>query len=129
MKYPPTDRQILKKIHNMYYSDFCCFDPADPSRTSKIYVPIDCAIIAKHFKVDADIIFGRLYYHLQKKHGYKQDDGSLVSLFSLRSGKNPHVVHFPLLSGLVAEQNISWFRFNAPFIISVIALVTAILTK
>lgn len=127
MKKPPTDREILKKIHDNYYNDFCAFDKGEPVRDSKVYVPIDCQKIANELDVDPDIIFGRLYYHLEKKHGYTQDGGAKVHLFALQTGKDRHTVNFPLLSAIVAEHDTSWFRFNLPIIISVIALVASIL--
>ena len=128
MKKPPTDRQILKKIYDNYYKDYCAYDKSESVRESKIYVPIDCKKIANELNVDIDIIFGRLYYHLDKKHGYTQDDGSKVHLFALKIGKDTNTVHFPLLSAIVAEHDTSWFRFNLPIIISLIALLASILS-
>lgn len=48
-------------------------------------------------------LFGRLYYYLDKKHGYKQDDGTLVPLFSLKVGEDTHCVNFPLLVSVLAS--------------------------
>ena len=126
MKKPPTDRQILRKIHSKYYKDFCAYSDENKIRDSKIYVPIDCAEIARELKVDPDIIFGRLYYHLNKKHGYTQDDGSKVHLFAMKTGNDRHTVNFPLLSAIVAEHDTSWFRFNLPILISVTALIVSL---
>lgn len=127
MKKPPTDRMILKLIHDSYYDDFSAFELDKSIRETKIYVPIDCKEIARKLKVDRDIIFGRLYYHLDKKHGYIESNGSKVHLFAFQVGKDRHAVHFPLLSAIVAEHETSWFRFNLPIVISTIALVTSIL--
>ena len=66
----PTDREILQEIYDRHYETYVSFSKEKPSRSAKIMVPIDIEIIAKHFKVDVDIIFGRLYYHLEKKFGY-----------------------------------------------------------
>lgn len=76
-----TDRRILKKIHDRYYSDFVSFEKGNNVRSAKLYVPIDCLKLAEDFKTDADIIFGRLFYHLDKKYRYVMDDGSKVHLF------------------------------------------------
>jgi hypothetical protein len=127
MKKPPTDRDILSAIYDKYYDDFCAYSEDTKSRSSKIHVPIDCEEIAKKLKVDGDIVFGRLYYHLEKKHGYTQTDGAKVSLFSMKTGEDRHTVNFPLLSALVAEQHTSWFRFNLPILISSFALLISIL--
>ena len=122
MSRSPTDSEILKKIHDRYYEDFCSFDESNKSRSTKIYVPVDCAALAGEFHADTDIIFGGLYYHLDKKYGYTQDDGVRVPLFSMRVGGDAHLVHFPLLSAVLAELELSHFRFILPLTLSMIAL-------
>ena len=128
MKRPPTDREILRNIHKRYLAQFGDFVRGDPAseRESKIYVPIDCAAIAADLGVDPDIVFGRLYYHLDKKYGYTQEDGSKVHLFAFSVGKDRHGVHFPMLSAVLAELEQSWFRFTAPLVISSLAFVVAL---
>ena len=74
----PTDRQILDAIYNEYYSTFTEYSKKEADRSAKIYVPIDCGKIARKLGVDGDIVFGRLYYHLEKKYGYKLANGALV---------------------------------------------------
>ncbi|ADJ29346.1 hypothetical protein [Nitrosococcus watsonii] len=130
MKRPPTDREILKKIHDRYLIDFGDFDlsASEPTRESKIYAPIDCRVIASDLNVDPDIVFGRLYYHLNKKYGYRQDDGSKVELFAFKVGKDKHAVNFPLLSAVLAELHQSWFRFTAPLVLSAAAFIFSILS-
>lgn len=129
MKRPPTDREILQKIHDKYLDKFGGFDRGDPEaeRVSKIYVPIDCAAIADELGVNPDIVFGRLYYHLDKKYGYTQDNGSKVHLFTPAVGKDRHAVNFPMLSAVLAELRQSWFRFTVPLVISGIALVVSLI--
>ncbi|MDP4536549.1 hypothetical protein Q3O60_10150 [Alkalimonas collagenimarina] len=122
MRKPTTDREILKVIHDHYYKTFISYGISDESRESKIYVPIDCEYLANKLRVDQDIVFGRLYYHLDKKYGYQQPNGSQVHLFAMRVGKDQHAVHFPLLSAVLAEQNYNWFQFYAPLLISIFAL-------
>lgn len=121
-----TDRRILKSIHDRYYADFCSYEKDKPGRSSKVYVPIDCDLIAQEFQIDPDIIFGRLYYHLDKKHGYTQDDGSKVHLFSMKTGSDTHTVNFPLLAAVLAEHEQSYYRFLIPLGISTIALVLSL---
>lgn len=129
MRRPPTDREILQKIHDRYLDKFGRFnkDDPEPERDSKVYVPIDCKALASELGVNPDIVFGRLYYHLDKKYGYTQEDGAKVHLFSLKVGKDKHAVNFPLLSAVLAEIHQSWFRFTAPLVISGIALVISII--
>ena len=115
-----SDRLILKEIYNLYLDEFKLFE--EGSRANKIYVPIDCELVAKKLKMDPDIFFGRLYYHLEKKYGYKQVDGSDVNLFCLEIDGDLHVVHFPLLSAVLADEEKSFLRFSSPIVLSLVAL-------
>lgn len=121
-----TDRILLREVHDTYYSEFCGFDKDSPSRDNKVYVPIDCRTIAKKLKLDPDIVFGRLYYHLDKKYGYKQGDGTTVSLFAFKVGTDMHAVNFPLLSAVLAELEQSYYRFTVPLFVSSAALLLSI---
>lgn len=123
-----TDRRILKAIHDRYYADFASYSKGGGSRSSKIYVPIDCEVIAQEFETDPDIIFGRLYYHLDKKYGYTMDDGSKVHLFSLKTGDDDHTVNFPLLAAVLAEHEQSYYRFLLPLWVSALALVISVVS-
>lgn len=102
MKWPPTDLQILEEIYRRYYSDYENYSEESPNRSSKVYVPIDMEKIAEHFGVDSDIIFGRLYYHLEPKYGFKDGD-SRVHFFALRVGEDRHAVQFLLLASVIAD--------------------------
>ena len=99
MKRLPTDLQILDAVYDRYYDAFSQYQEGDPSRVTKVYVPVDLAEIARELRVDGDIVFGRLYYHLEKKYGYRGDDGVRVHLFTLElrhEGKaDRHCVNFP----------------------------------
>ena len=122
MKTPPTDRKILRLIHDKYYQDFCDYSDQQPSRSCKIYVPIDCQEIAKDLSIDPDIIFGRLYYHLNRKYGYTNDDNTNVHLFSLKTGSDKHTVQFPLLSAVLSEKSLDETRFMWSLIMSASAV-------
>jgi len=123
-----TDRILLKTIHEEYYSEFCAFDPESKTRTSKIYVPIDCVAIARKLNVDVDIVFGRHHYHLEKKYGYTNEDGSKVHLFALQAGSDKHAVNFPLLSAVVAELEQSYVRFTLPLVLSLLATAISVIS-
>lgn len=43
----PTDLQILQKVYDIYYDDFCAYDKDKTIRDAKIFVPIDCKLIAE----------------------------------------------------------------------------------
>lgn len=103
MKWPPTDLQILEEIYRRYYSVFAEYSKEAPNRATKVYVPINIEELAEHFGIDADIVFGRLYYHLEPKYGFTQIDNSKVSFFTLKAVEDTHVVQFPLLAAVIAE--------------------------
>ena len=73
----PTDLEILNDIYNGYYNDFQAYSDENKIRETKIYVSVDIESIAKRMGVDNDIIFGRLYYHLNNRYNYKHEDGTL----------------------------------------------------
>ena len=98
----PTDFQILNYIYAHYYDAFSAFDSDAPERRTKIYIPIDISAIANRLGVDPDIVFGRLYYHLEEKLSYKRSDGSNVHFFMLTDGSDRHCVNFPLLASILA---------------------------
>jgi hypothetical protein len=97
----PSDRQILECIFDQYKGAFAKFD-LQKDRATKVYVPIDCKAIAKKLGTEPDIVFGRLYYHLEKKYGFKQSDGVNVHLFALKIGPDSKCVNFPLLASVLA---------------------------
>ena len=103
MKKLPTDLQILNAIYNKYYDEFAAFSKEGPSRPTKIYMAIDIEAIADDLGVDKDIVFGRLYYHLDRKHGYRDDEEKNVHLFALRIEDEKHCVNFPLVASVLAE--------------------------
>jgi len=136
MRGPPTDLELLEHIYSRYYSTFCSFDRDQPTRAAKIFVPINIEAIAKNFDVDGDIVFGRLYYHLNKKYGYTEEDGTKVSLFVLSAGSDRHCIQFALLSSLVAtlrdERNrylVAIWLSTAALLISVLSLVISVVSR
>ena len=76
MKPLPTDLEILEAIYDRYYDDFQSFTVATPDRPAKNYVPIDIPALASKLRVNPDIVFGRLYFHLQAQHGFELVDGT-----------------------------------------------------
>jgi len=100
VKRPPTDFELLKEIYTRYRDQFASFVEGAPgSRAAKIYVPLDLHAIANHFDVDDDSIFGRLYYHLDRKYGEPDDQkfGPQKSFFTPVAGPDQNCVNFPLL--------------------------------
>jgi hypothetical protein len=98
----PTDLQILSAIWSRYYPEFARYARDELRRKTKIYVPISIEAIATELKVDGDIVFGRLYYHLEQKHGYQRGAKEWVHLFALEVGGDRHCVNFPLMASVLA---------------------------
>ena len=103
MKWPPTDLEIIQHIYQAYYGKYAEFSKDEQNRETKIYVPIDIEFLAKQFRIDGDILFGRLYYYLDEKYGFERPDGTKVHFFALAVGNDRHVIHFPLLASVLAE--------------------------
>ncbi|GAA0220919.1 hypothetical protein [Marinomonas primoryensis] len=121
----PTDLEILNTIYRIYHSDFVAFERGDGSRDSKIYVPIDCKKVAGELKVDSDIVFGRLYYHLEKQYGYKQDNGSNVHFFAFKVGNDSKCVNFPLMTSILAGLRQEKKKFWIGTAVAVLALIVS----
>ncbi len=122
----PTDLQILNAIYERYYDTFASFSREETGRVAKIFVPIDIGDIASQLKVDGDIVFGRLYYHLERKYGYERSDGTLVHFFALKVGEDRHCVNFPYLSSILASLRQEDRKFRAAISISFASLLVSV---
>lgn len=131
MRKSPTDLELLEEIHRRYYGTFENFNGPAPDRDSKVHVPIDVRAIARHSDVDGDIIFGRLYYHLNSK--FSVSTGSAEApFFRLMEGENTpgrHRIQFPMLAAAIAtlrevRNQFLWATWLAgsSLVISIIAL-------
>lgn len=118
----PTDLEILSDIYEQNYNTFCNFQKSDKNRANKLYVPIDIQSVAYRLNVDPDIVFGRLYYHLEEKYSYQTKDQSWVHFFSLNIDGDRHVVNFPLLASVLAGLKEEKNRNSRTFFLSVIAI-------
>jgi hypothetical protein len=65
-------------------------------------VPVDIRGISKRLRVDPDIVFGHLYYHLEEKYGYQRSGGEHVAFFTPVAGSDKNCVNFPLLGAVLA---------------------------
>lgn len=123
----PTDLQVLEAIYNHYYEEFSNYQKGEENgRQSKVYLPIDCKMIGTQLGVDSDIIFGRLYNHLNKLHSYENEDKSKVPLFALKVGADYKCVHFPMLSSVLAGLQADNSKFKTTVWLSSIAIVVSL---
>ena len=123
----PTDLQILNEIYEKYYSEFVKFDKHKPQRDARIYVPIDIDKIGQSLNIDSDIIFGRLYYHLNNKYTYEKD-GATIDFFALRQGNDIHLIQFPYMASILAEQRAEAKKHYSNLWISIFSLVIAVVS-
>lgn len=121
----PTDLHILNAIYDRYYDEFTSFDKNEKTRSSKIYVPIDIQSIGDDLSVDGDIIFGRLYYDLEQRYGYKNDDGTRVPFFSLKVGGERHAINFPYAASILARLRDETKKYRTATSIAIISLVVS----
>ena len=124
MKRLPTDLKILNRIYDGYYETFVK-DKA--SRIGNNYIPIDIDRLAEDLGVDVDMMFGWLYYHLDKKHRYKQEDGAAVHLFAPKVGDEKDCVHFPYLGAVLAGLRSESRKVLMATWIAIISLIVAAL--
>ncbi len=117
----PTDREVLEAIYTMYYEAYA----AEPA---KVYIPIDIDKVSARLGAEADLIFGRLYYHLQERHGYKRDDDTEVPFFCLRIRNERHCVHFPLMASVLASLREEHRRNMMATVIALVSLGVSIVS-
>ena len=128
MKRIPTDLEILTAIYERYYKVFSSYSENAADRSTKAYVPVDLEKIAKELDSDPYIIFGRLYNYLDRKYGYKNDDGSKVPLFILRLKDDVNCVHFPLMTSVLADLQLESNKFQRATIFSTISAIVSIIS-
>jgi hypothetical protein len=122
----PTDLEIFECIYDLYLAEFRIETKENSTRSSKIYVPVDLEKVASKLDSDAHELFGRLYYHLDHKYGYKQENGAHVNLFTPAVGGDRHSVNFPYLAAVLAEHRLEDKRNKWSLRISLVALGVAI---
>lgn len=78
---------------------------------------------------DGDIIFSRLYTHLEKRYKYQQPDGSYVHFFYLKFEKDGrtdvHCINFPYMASVLAELREDQRRRRADVWLARVAIVVA----
>lgn len=113
-KQSPTDLAILQAIYDEYYLDFIDYDSKNKknnSRPAKVFVPVDCKLIATKLNIDNDIVFGRLHYHLNGRYSRPNEK---VAFFVLGLNNKPqHHIHFPLLASVLADLQNDEKRYKA----------------
>lgn len=122
----PTNLKLLECIFRTYRKEFEFFDENESIRKNKIYVPIDCKLVAKKLKADPELIFGRLYYHLANEYKYQQEKNVEVKLFEFLIDGDKHCVHFPLLASVVSGLKVEYQRYKYTLVASIFAVIVAL---
>ena len=133
MRNAPTELELLDTIYEKYYDAFAAYDAKAPGRSSKNYVPIDINGIGLALGVDPEIVFGLLYYHLEKKYGYDEAGtaggaGARVNFFAMKIGGDRHCIHFPQLAGVVAGLRSEDRKYKLATTISVISFFVSLVS-
>ncbi|MGE4312896.1 MAG: hypothetical protein AB7E85_01330 [Pseudobdellovibrionaceae bacterium] len=118
-----TDLMLLNALQRMYENDFA----KKQNDKTGFYVPIDCKRLAEEMKVDAEMVFQRLNFHLNKKYSYKQDDGSKVEFFAFEIGGIKHCINYPYLCAILAQMEDDQKELRHTKIIAIIAIVISVL--
>jgi hypothetical protein len=126
MKKLPTDREVLACIYSMYESSYPGPKLGGPGGENDPFVPIDVPAIAARLKTKPELLFGRLYFHLDPKYRYKQEGGASVNLFLLDVQSKGHSVQFPYLASILAGQEQEYRKLFWSMVFSVSALLISI---
>jgi hypothetical protein len=78
----PTDREILKCIFDLYKSDYPGPKGEDGRGANDPFIHIDLTKVSARLDCTPELIFGRLYYHLDAKYRYKQENGARALIYS-----------------------------------------------
>lgn len=127
MKKVPTDYEILTEIYNRYQGVFREYATEDPDRIARIRVPIDINEIAEEVGVDEDMVFGRLYYHFNKKYSYRDENGDRITFFTSLKFEGM-AVNFPLVASVLADLETENLKYKTSISLSVAALTLSIIT-
>jgi hypothetical protein len=122
----PTDLKLLNEIYRTNLRAFSDYSEDNKTRSAKIWMPIELDALAKQFNTDPDMIFGRLYYHLNAKFRMTLGENEHVDFFQPRIGKDRYCVNFPYLASVLADLREEHRRFLIATGIAVLSLVISI---
>ncbi len=127
----PTDLEILEDIYYRYHDDFRKYAKKDPDRIARIRVPIEVEDVAEACGVEEDMIFGRIFYHFNKKYSYMDSQGEVTTFFTTEKFEGLSV-NFPLVASVLADKYAEkkksetlLFIAGTAVVISIIALLIA----
>ncbi|MEX0722433.1 MAG: hypothetical protein WD357_11430 [Gracilimonas sp.] len=98
----PTDLEIMEELYDRYYDSFRKYATEDPDRIARIRVPINVKDVADACGIEEDMIFGRIFYHFNKKYSYKDDKGNVTTFFITDKFEGLSV-NYPLVASVLAD--------------------------
>jgi len=126
MKKIPSDLEILSEIYNRYQDTFRAYATEEPDRIARIRVPIDIQTVAEEVGVEEDMIFGRLYYHFNKKYSYRDENGEKITFFTSLKFEGMSV-NFPLVASVLADLETEDAKYRMSMGMSITALALSVI--
>ena len=125
MEHLPTDLEILEDIYYRYYDEYKKYAKDEPDRIARIRVPVNLKEIAEACGVEEDMIFGRMFYHFNKKYSYKDENGEITTFFMSNKFEGLSV-NYPLVSAVLADLNTEKKKTTLFITISSVAVLLAV---
>ena len=97
MKHPPTDLQLLQAIYEEHRDAYNRTASTGPT------VPIDYEAVVRRLEINAQSVYGRLYYSLNPRYEARYEDAPRKERFTARLDA-PDVINFPLLEAPLADH-------------------------
>jgi hypothetical protein len=98
---PPSDFDLLKVIYEDYRDEFT----TRSGSSTNPFVAIDLAMIAAQLRTTDQMVFGRLYHHLDPRYAHEPDPAigrtARKSFFTPVAGDLTNAINFPMLEAVV----------------------------
>jgi hypothetical protein len=118
----PTERQVLRRIYEMYESSY----PGERPGIGETLIPINIRAVAEGLGCKPELLYGYLYYHLDHKHRYASGENAHVHLFTSQAGGLRHAVNFPYLAAILAAQDQEHSKYRWSLGVSLVALALSV---
>lgn len=122
-----SDFEIINEIYNRYRDTYHSFATENPEKITRIRVPIDIGEIAKACGVGEEMVFGRLYYHFNKKYSYKDEEGRRITFFASVKFEGLSV-NFPMVASILADLRAEQRKFRIATSMALASLLISVAT-
>jgi hypothetical protein len=118
----PTEREVLRAIYESYEASY----PGKSPGENDPYLAIDVYAVAERLKCKPHLLFGYLYYFLERKYRFETGPNTYVHLFAIKVGQLRHAVNFPYLAAILAGHDQEHSRQWWSLAIAAVALVLSL---